>query len=112
MPAPGAGYCYAKLKRKTGDFAAAAVLLRLQSGLVAHVRIALTNVGPTPLRATRAEELLRGRKPDDALIVQVAGLAMSICAPSPDQRGDAEYKTAMAGEMTIRGLTTARRRAA
>jgi len=114
VPAQGTGYCYAKLKRKTGDFAAAAaaVLLRLKGGLVEHVRIALTNVGPTPLRATRAEALLRGKKPDDGLIVQAAGLAMSICAPSADQRGDAEYKTAMAGEMTIRALTTPRQRAA
>jgi carbon-monoxide dehydrogenase medium subunit len=36
---------------------------------------------------------------------------MSICDPAPDQRGDAEYKTAMAGEMTQRALRTARSRA-
>ena len=35
----------------------------------------------------------------------------SICDPAPDQRGDAEYKTAMAGEMTQRALRTARSRA-
>jgi aerobic carbon-monoxide dehydrogenase medium subunit len=113
-PAQGAGYCYAKLKRKTGDFAAAAaaVVLQLKAGLVQEVRIALTNVGPTPLRATEAETLLRGKRPDDALILQAARLAMSICAPSADQRGDVEYKTAMAGEMTVRALTKARQRAA
>ncbi|MFI4889558.1 MAG: FAD binding domain-containing protein [Steroidobacterales bacterium] len=114
VPAQGTGYCYAKLKRKTGDFAAAAaaVQLRLSGGAVQSVRIALTNAGPTPLRATKAEELLRGKKPDDGLIVKAASLAMSICAPSPDQRGDVQYKTAMTGEMTIRALTTARQRAA
>ena len=36
---------------------------------------------------------------------------MSICDPAPDQRGDAEYKTAMAGEMTQRALRTALARA-
>src|SRR6516165_4473678 len=53
IPAAGSGYCYSKLKRKTGDFAAAAaaVLLRIKGGAVDDVRIALTNVGPTPLRA-------------------------------------------------------------
>jgi aerobic carbon-monoxide dehydrogenase medium subunit len=114
VPAQGAGYCYAKLKRKTGDFAAAAaaVLLRLKGGLVEDVRIALTNMAATPLRAKKAEELLQGKKPDDGLIVAAARLAMSICAPSADQRGDTEYKTAMAGEMTVRALTTARQRAA
>jgi aerobic carbon-monoxide dehydrogenase medium subunit len=32
---------------------------------------------------------------------------MSICEPVEDQRGDIEYKTAMAGEMTGRALRTA-----
>jgi carbon-monoxide dehydrogenase medium subunit len=113
-PASGTGYCYAKLKRKTGDFAtaAAAVLLRMKGELVDDVRIALTNVAPTPLRATDAEAVLRGKKLDDAAIAEAARLAMSICAPSPDQRGDVEYKTAMAGEMTVRALAKARERAA
>ncbi|HTP46205.1 MAG TPA: xanthine dehydrogenase family protein subunit M [Casimicrobiaceae bacterium] len=113
-PAAGTGYCYAKLKRKTGDFAAAAaaVLLRMKAGAVDDVRIALTNVAATPLRATKAEAALRGKKLDDASIVEAARLAMSICAPTADQRGDVEYKTAMAGEMTVRALSTARQRAA
>ena len=112
-PAPGSGYCYSKLKRKTGDFAtaAAAVLLRMKGGVVDDVRIALTNVAPAPLRATAAEASLRGKRLDDAAIANAARLAMSICAPVADQRGDVEYKTAMAGEMTIRALTTARGRA-
>ena len=113
-PAAGTGYCYAKLKRKTGDFAtaAAAVLLRMKGDAVDDVRIALTNVAPTPLRASAAETALRGRKLDDAAMAEAARLAMGICAPAADQRGDVEYKTAMAGEMTIRALATARTRAA
>lgn len=113
IPAAGTGWCYAKLKRKTGDFAAAAaaVLLRLKGGGVEDARIALTNVGPTPLKARAAEEYLRGKPLNDAAIAQAARLAMSICEPSEDQRGDAEYKTAMAGEMTRRALRTALSRA-
>lgn len=113
-PAAGTGYCYAKLKRKTGDFAtaAAAVLLRMKGDAVDDVRIALTNVAPTPLRASAAEAALRGRKLDDAAMAEGARLAMGICAPAADLRGDVEYKTAMAGEMTIRALATARTRAA
>ena len=114
VPAAGSGYCYAKLKRKVGDFAAAAaaVLLRMKAGVVDDVHIALTNVGPTPLKATAAETSLRGKKLDDDAIAAAARLAMGICSPAPDQRGDAEYKTAMAGEMTVRALSTARQRAA
>ena len=37
---------------------------------------------------------------------------MAICDPAEDQRGDREYKTAMAGEMMQRALRTARSRAA
>ncbi len=113
VPAPGTGYCYAKLKRKVGDFAtaAAAVTLRISGGAVQDVAIALTNVGPTPLKARAAEDSLRGKPLSDASIVAAAALAMKICDPAADQRGDAEYKTAMAGEMTQRALHTARERA-
>lgn len=113
VPAAGTGYCYAKLKRKVGDFAtaAAAVTLRMNGDTVAQVAIALTNVGPTPLKARAAEDSLRGKVLTDASMAAAATLAMSICDPAPDQRGDAEYKTAMAGEMTQRALRTARSRA-
>jgi aerobic carbon-monoxide dehydrogenase medium subunit len=108
-PAPGTGYCYAKLKRKTGDFAtaAAAVMLRMSGEIVDNVRIVLTNVGQTSLRATDAEQALLGKPLDDGNIREAARLAMSICEPAEDLRGDIEYKTAMAGEMTRRALAMA-----
>jgi carbon-monoxide dehydrogenase medium subunit len=113
-PAAGTGYCYAKLKRKTGDFAtaAAAVTLRIDAAAVSDVRIALTNVAETAIRATDAEQYLRGKPLDEPAIAEAARLAMAACAPVADLRGDAEYKTAMAGEMTRRALTTAYARAA
>ena len=114
VPAPGTGSCYAKLKRKVGDFAtaAAAVTLRMKGETVQEVAIALTNVGACVLRASAAEDSLRAKVMNDASIAEAARLAMSICDPVADQRGDAEYKTAMAGEMTQRALRTARERAA
>jgi carbon-monoxide dehydrogenase medium subunit len=113
VPAPGTGYCYAKLKRKVGDFAtaAAAVTLRMNGQTVREVAIALTNVAPTPLKARAAEDALRGKALTDAAMAAAAELAMSICDPSADQRGDAEYKKAMAGEMTQRALRMAHSRA-
>jgi carbon-monoxide dehydrogenase medium subunit len=108
-PAAGTGYCYAKLKRKTGDFATAAtaVTLRMNGEIVDNVRIVLTNVGQTSLRAIDAEQALVGKPLDDGNIKEAARLAMSICEPAEDLRGDTEYKTAMAGEMTRRALATA-----
>jgi len=113
VPAPGTGYCYAKLKRKIGDFAtaAAAVTLRMKGETVEDVAIALTNLAATALKARAAEDSLLGKAMTDASIAQAAELAMSICDPVADQRGDPEYKKAMAGEMTQRALRTARSRA-
>jgi carbon-monoxide dehydrogenase medium subunit len=113
VPAAGAGYSYCKLKRKVGDFAtaAAAVMLRMNGEAVKEIAIALTNVAATPLKARAAEDSLRGKPLTDAAIAAAANLAMSICDPAVDQRGDAEYKTAMAGEMTQRALRMAQSRA-
>ncbi len=113
VPAAGTGWCYAKLKRKTGDFAtaAAAVLLKMKGDTVEDVSIALTNAGATALQARAAEDSLRGKKFDDAAIAEAARHAMSICDPAEDQRGDVEYKTAMTGEMSQRALRTSHARA-
>jgi carbon-monoxide dehydrogenase medium subunit len=113
VPAKDSGYCYAKLKRKTGDFAtaAAAVLLKLDGDTVLDVSIALTNVGPTALKATDAESFLRRRPLTDGAIIEAARLSMAICDPVEDLRGSVEYKRAMAGEMTQRALHTAAARA-
>jgi carbon-monoxide dehydrogenase medium subunit len=113
VPAAGTGYAYSKLKRKVGDFAtaAAAVTLSMKGETVTNVAIALTNVGASVLRASAAEAALRGKALNDTSIAAAAGLAMSICDPATDQRGDAEYRTAMAGEMTQRALRTASTRA-
>jgi carbon-monoxide dehydrogenase medium subunit len=78
---------------------------------VQDVAIALTNVGATALKARAAEDALSGKPLTDAAIAGAAKLAMDICDPATDQRGDAEYRTAMAGEMTQRALRTARARA-
>jgi carbon-monoxide dehydrogenase medium subunit len=111
MPAfaPGTGYAYQKLKRKTGDWAtaAAAVVLRVEGGKVSHVRIALTNLAPTALSAADAEAALLGQPPSDAAIADAAARAMAICDPAEDLRGDRDYKIAMAGQMVQRALRLA-----
>ena len=105
-PAPGSGSCYAKLKRKTGDYAtaAAAVVLRMENGLVAHASIALTNVAPTSMTL---ETDLVGHPLDDAAIAAAGRLASVGCEPAADLRGDEDYKRAMAGQMVQRALRTA-----
>ena len=113
VPAAGSGWSYQKLKRKTGDFATAAtaVLLQMKGASVAKANIALTNVAATALKARAAEDYLAGKPLDEKSLAEAARLAMSICEPVGDQRGDAEYKTAMCGEMTRRALQAAAERA-
>jgi carbon-monoxide dehydrogenase medium subunit len=105
----GAGYAYKKLKRKTGDWATAAcaVVVALNGNTISHIRITLTNLGPTALRAHDAEAVLMGHQVTDELIRQAAAKAMEICDPAEDLRGDAEYKTAMAGQMVQRAINEA-----
>jgi len=113
IPPAGTGWAYEKLKRKIGDFATAAtaVLLQMDGARVANASIALTNLGPTPLKAVAAEAALAGRVLDEAALNEAARLAMEICDPVADQRGDVDYKRAMAGEMTRRALQKAQSRA-
>jgi carbon-monoxide dehydrogenase medium subunit len=113
VPASGTGWSYMKFKRKTGDFAtaAAAALLQMKGGTVAKVSIALTNAGPTPVKCNKAEDYLVGKPLDAATLSEAARLATEPCAPGVCLRGDASYKTAMAGEMARRALMTAQSRA-
>jgi carbon-monoxide dehydrogenase medium subunit len=107
--AQGTGWAYEKLKRKTGDWATAgcAVVMRRNGNTISHIRIALTNVAPTALRAEAAEQALLGQTLDAATLQAAADAAMAICDPAEDLRGDPEYKTAMAGEMVKRALSKA-----
>lgn len=107
--AAGTGYAYQKLKRKTGDWATAgaAVVLRMSGGVVSHAAIGLTNVAPTALRARDAEAALIGKPINSSSMDAAAAAVRAICEPAEDLRGDAEYKTAMAGEMTKRAISAA-----
>lgn len=110
---PHTGYGYNKLKRKTGDFATAAspVVLTLDGDSCRAIRIGLTNVAPMAIRATAAEDLLRGQVITDSLIEQAAEKVMAACEPVEDLRGDVEYKTYMAAEMARRSMRDALERA-
>jgi len=75
------------------------------------VGLGLTNVGLTPIMATKAEEALRGKKPDDANIRAAAQLAAEAAQPSGDQRGSEEYKRSLVKTLTVRALRKAVERA-
>ena len=114
VPPAKSGGAYFKLERKVGDFATAAVAVQVtldDRGLAQKVGIALTNVGPTPIKAKKAEDFLRGKKLDDANIRQAAQLAAEDAQPSSDLRGPAEYKKGLVKELARRALARAAERA-
>lgn len=110
VPPPRSGGAYAKLERKVGDFAtagAAAQVTLSADGTVERVGLALTNVGPTPVRAAAAEAWLRGKRPDAAALAETARLAAEAASPRADRRGSVEYKREMARVMARRALEAA-----
>lgn len=114
QPPPRSGGAYMKLERKVGDFATAASAVQVTlaaSGEVERIGIALTNAGPTPIRAAGAERLLTGKAPTAELIAEAARQAAAATSPSADRRGTVEYKREMARVLTARALTRAIQRA-
>ena len=114
IPPPSSGGAYFKLERKVGDFATVGVAAQVSldsRGSCRRAGIGLTNVGPTPLKARKAEDFLHGKRLDQASIKQAAQLAADEAKPSSDLRGPAEYKSAMVRELTDRALSRALERA-
>ena len=114
VPPPRSGGAYVKLERKVGDYATAATAAQVTlggQGEIARIGIGLTNAGPTPIKATAAEDYLRGRQPDAAAIAEAARLAAEATSPSADRRGSVEYKRDMARVLTSRALARAVERA-
>jgi len=70
-------------------------------------RIALGSVGPTPLRASTAENLLTGERPQERLFEAASEAASQDCTPILDFRGSAEYRRAMVKVLTSRTLAAA-----
>ncbi len=109
------GGCYLKLEKRVGDFAivGTAVQLTLNSrDECEKLGIGLTAVGPTAIRAKKAEEALKGKKlTDEGAIKKVGDLAAEAASPTSDLRGPAEYKKEMVKVLTIRALKRAYQRA-
>jgi carbon-monoxide dehydrogenase medium subunit len=93
-PGPGESGAYVKFERKVGDYAVSgvAVQLKLEGDVCERVRIGLTNVNPTPIRALEAEARLSGQVLSEDNLEAAGRLAASACDPSADLRGSAEYK--------------------
>jgi carbon-monoxide dehydrogenase medium subunit len=108
-PGPRASGTYLKLERKVGDYATAAVAVQVSfaNGTIGEAGIALTGVGPSNIRATEAEDLLRGSEASDEVIAEAAKRAAAAAEPQSDIRGTADYKRNVVRVFTERALRSA-----
>jgi carbon-monoxide dehydrogenase medium subunit len=83
-----------------------AVMITPDSGKneIQDVRIGLGAVAPTPIRALKAEALLRGKPLGSVLLKEAALLAASEASPINDQRSSAENRRWIVEALTRRGL--------
>jgi carbon-monoxide dehydrogenase medium subunit len=107
---PGAGWAFAELSRRAGDFAlvaVAAVLERGPGGTVTEARIALGAVAERPVRCPEAEASLRGRPGGIAAFREAAAAAAQPLDPPADVHGSAAYRKQVARVLVERALTRA-----
>jgi carbon-monoxide dehydrogenase medium subunit len=114
-PAVHSGGSFQRCTRTAMDIAvvncAVFLLLTPNGESVKDVRIALGAVGPTPIRAKRAEDFLRGKKPDESTIEETADHAAADASPIDDVRSTASYRQEMVRVLTRRGITEALKQA-
>jgi aerobic carbon-monoxide dehydrogenase medium subunit len=98
---PVEGGAYVKFNRRAQDWANVGVAAVRANG---GVHVALTNMGPTPLRAMGVEEALAGG--DDATVA--AERAAEGTSPPSDANGSAEYREHLARVLVRRALEAVR----
>ena len=106
----GYGHGYQKFNRRTEDWAMVAVsalVKKAGDGSCEDVRIGLTHMGSVPLRATAAEQALRGRPLDASTIAAAAEQAAEGTTPPADLNASADYKRHLARVLCRRALEEA-----
>jgi carbon-monoxide dehydrogenase medium subunit len=92
---PNTGVKFTKYSQIAGDYATAsvAVLITLDKNEICdNVRIALGSVGIAPMRAKKAEEILKGKKISDDLLAEAGQIASEEASPTTDAEVSEEYK--------------------
>lgn len=107
VPYQGDGTCQRFLKhgiRHSADFSLSSVaaVARISQGGCKDIQIVLAGVAPFPLRASKAEEIIHGKKLEEGLISKAAEAAVEGAKPLPMNR----YKVALTIALVRRVLTS------
>ncbi|GAA4612030.1 FAD binding domain-containing protein [Saccharopolyspora hordei] len=84
-----------------------AAAVRVEDGQIAEARIGLTNMGPTPVRATGVEQALVGRPATAEAVREAARHATEGTSPTADASADVDYRKHLAEVLTGRAVLTA-----
>ncbi len=103
---PNTGVYFTKYSQIHGDYALAsvAVLITLdkKKESCTNARIGMAGVGSAPVRAKKAEEVLKGKKITEALLAEAAEAAKTEISPVSGIEGSADYKRELAGTLLKR----------
>ena len=107
-PASSGSYYIKQKIREVMDlaFIGVAASLQLTSGVVEDVKIGLAAVAPTPIRATDAEDILKGNPLTEAILNEAASAASAQSSPISDLRCSADYREEMVRVLTKRTIQT------
>lgn len=116
VPAANSGACFQRfIPRNEMDIAiasvASSVVLSADGGTIVSARIALGAVGPTPIFAKAAGDLLAGKPATEESFVQAADAAEAAATPINDMRGTIEQRNHLINVLTKRTLREAVARA-
>jgi aerobic carbon-monoxide dehydrogenase medium subunit len=105
--APNAGWSYKKFNRRAQDWAVvgAAAVVERSNGTISSARIALTNMGSTPVRATAAEGTLSGA--DASSVAEATSNADEGTSPASDIAASSEYRRHLARVLSRRAVEEA-----
>jgi len=112
-PAPQTGGAFFKLVRTASDIAKVnvAVSLTVTDNTCRDAKIALGSVAPTVIRATQAEEALKGSTLEPKVVGEAAQLAAQEAKPITDLRSTVEYREEMVRVLVRRAVEKALTRA-
>lgn len=109
----GQGAAFEKLTVREGalSIVSAAALVEVSGGRLVDARVALGAVAPTPIRASRVEEALRGQLATREVLRSASREAKADVRPITDVRGSREYREEMSVVLVRRALERAVERA-
>ncbi|NED96162.1 xanthine dehydrogenase family protein subunit M [Phytoactinopolyspora alkaliphila] len=107
----GWGSHYEKFSRVAQAWAmvGVAAAVRRDNGTIADARVALTNMGATPVRARAVEEALIGGPASADAVAAAAERAAEGAEPSSDVSASADYRSHLATVLTRRAVSAAGR---